>query len=292
MTYFCLGDLVWIYFSSFTHYSLVEPRRTESGEADAEVTTVAPPPAARVDSPGGACAVELRIWDGGGAGEPGAAPLGRFCDSAPALCARAALANATRSPRPCAPPDGYVSGAPLLALAATSAHGTATHPLAFALHYEFVDARLEGTPLAGERAARAVPTACARDITVPGLFSSPRNALWFGRGGARRLRCVYRVHSEGTRVALELAGASFGRSPRCMTRADPATGRLTCVPEQVERAPETDAEDDTPPDFDDDDEPLRVPHLKIFDSPWPGYRVSVPMHNSICQLSTDEGECL
>ncbi|KAJ0178028.1 hypothetical protein K1T71_005851 [Dendrolimus kikuchii] len=283
------GDLVWIYFSSFIQYSLVEPRRVESGERDEEAGTGAPAPRA-APSPGGACAVELRIWDGGGAGEASARPLGRYCDVAPALCARASLANATRSPRPCAPPDGYVSAAPLLSLAATSLPGTATHPLAFSMHYEFIDARLEGAPLPDDgRRSRASPLECARLLSTPGPFTSPRNALWFGRGGARRLRCVYRIQAEGGRVALDLQAATFGREPHCSTRQDPVTGRPTCVPDPVEPRPDDEnVEEASPHDFDGDDEaPLRVPHLKIYESPWPGYRVpvacicdnaSVPLH--------------
>lgn len=277
------GDLVWIYFSSFTHYSLVEPRRVESGERDEEgsSSTVSPTPMRldTVEGLGGACNVELRIWDSGGAGEAGAAALGRYCDVAPALCARAALASAPRAPRPCSPPDGYVSQAALLALAATTRAGTATHPLAFALHYEFVDARLEGTSLPSGR-VRAEPPACARLLTVPGSIASPRNALWFGRGGARRLRCVYRLQA-GTaraRVGLMLAQAMFGKEPRCATRPHPLTGRLACFtlpaephgPEEPEPADENTQEWDGD---DEDDDPLRVPHLKIYESPWPGYRV-------------------
>lgn len=278
------GDLVWIYFSSFTQYSLVEPRRIDSGERDEEnsVGQVSQRAAQATSesrtrvAPGG-CAVELRIWDGGGGAEGGARALGRFCDAAPALCARAALANATRSPRPCAPPDGYVSAAPLLALAATSVPGTATHPLEFALHYEFVDARLEGALLPDDgRRPRAFPNECARWITTPGTFASPRNALWFGRGGARRLRCVYRLQAEGARVALELLSATFGKEPRCSTRSDPLTGRPVCAPEPQEpRIDDPDIVDESLVDFDgDDDAPLRVPHLRIYESPWPGYRVS------------------
>ncbi|XP_049706597.2 uncharacterized protein LOC110375569 isoform X1 [Helicoverpa armigera] len=280
------GDLVWIYFSSFTQYSLVEPRRAESGERDEESGATPRTALAAVGARArpalggapGACAVELRIWDGGGAEEAGARALGRYCDTAPALCARAALANATRSPRPCAPPDGYVSAAPLLSMAATSLPGTATHPLEFALHYEFVDARLEGVPLADDgRRARSVPRECARLLSAPGAFASPRNALWFGRGGARRLRCVYRLQAEGARVALELQAAVFGREPRCSTRADPLTGRLVCAPDPPEPRPDdADLADDSLLDFDgEDDAPLRVPHLRIYESPWPGYRVPV-----------------
>lgn len=271
---------MWIYFSSFTHYSLVEPRRVESTEREeegGEGVSASPAPARAAG--GDACSVELRLWDGGGGGGEGSAALGRYCDTAPALCARAALSNATRAPRPCAPPDGYVSAAPLLALAATSLHGTATHPLAFSLHYEFVDARLEGAPLPAEaRRSLAVPEECARVLTVPGPLASPRNALWFGRGGARRLRCVYRVQAADGRVALDLTAATFGRTPRCQTLPHPLTGRPTCVPDAPEpRTPlEPPLDDDTPPDFDadDEDEPLLVPHLKIYESPWPGYRVS------------------
>lgn len=270
---------MWIYFSSFTHYSLVEPKRIESGEREEEgnlpVTPRAPPPTEGRE--GGVCAVELRIWDGGGAGD-GARLLGRYCDATPALCARAALANATRSPRPCAPPDGYVSEAALLSLAATSLPGTATHPLAFALHYEFIDARLEGvlSPDDGRR-ARPWPPECGRTLTTPGSFSSPWNALWFGRGGARRLRCVYRLQVSDGRIALDLAAAAFGREPACSTRPDPVTGRPSCVPDPGEQRPdEADGVDDVPADFDgDEDMPLRVPHLRIYESPWPGYRVPV-----------------
>ncbi|CAH1638460.1 unnamed protein product [Spodoptera littoralis] len=273
------GDLVWIYFSSFTQYSLVEPRRIESAEREEEGGVGATRPrSGRARPAAGACAVELRIWDGGGADEAGTRALGRYCDAAPALCARAALANATRAPRPCAPPDGYVSAAPLLSLAATSRPGTATHPLEFALHYEFVDARLEGAPLPDDgRRPRALPNDCARWLTTPGAFASPRNALWFGRGGARRLRCVYRLEAADARVALELVSASFGREPRCVTRSDALTGRLVCAPDPLDARPEdADVIDEGLVDFDgDDDTPLRVPHLKIYESPWPGYRVPV-----------------
>lgn len=109
-----VGDLVWIYFSSFTQYSLVESRRTDSAEREEETATATstatpltrPTPTVKQTglAGGGPCAVELRIWDGGGTGA--ARLVGQYCDSAPALCARAALANATRVPRPCSPPDG------------------------------------------------------------------------------------------------------------------------------------------------------------------------------------------
>lgn len=106
-----VGDLVWIYFSSFKQYSLVESRRADSAEREedaAAATSAAPPPSrptpAAQPAAGAPCAVQLRIWDGGGAGA--ARLVGQYCDAAPALCARAALANATRVPRPCSPPDG------------------------------------------------------------------------------------------------------------------------------------------------------------------------------------------
>ncbi|XP_013182509.1 PREDICTED: uncharacterized protein LOC106128593 [Papilio xuthus] len=285
------GDLVWIYFSSFTQYSLVEPKRVENGERDEEPTaTLSPRPLLQAGGMrgggaglGGGCAVELRIWDGGGEGETGARPLGRYCDAAPALCARAALANATRSPRPCAPPDGYVSTAPLLTMAATSAPGTATHPLTFSLHYEFVDARLEGAPLSlAESGGLSVePPECSRRLTVPGLFASPRNALWFGRGGARRLRCLYRLETEGDRVELRLLAAAFGRSPRCTTRVDSVTGRLVCAPDPPEPGELRPSE--APFDGEEDDDLFRVPHLRIYESPWAGYRVPVAC---VCDNST------
>ncbi|XP_063535755.1 uncharacterized protein LOC134745601 isoform X2 [Cydia strobilella] len=272
------GDLVWIYFSSFTQYSLVDGRRTESSEREEEGAMAPPrPPTSTAAKPIGApCGVELRVWDGGGGGVSGeGVVLGRYCDEVPRLCARAALANATRSPRPCSPPDGYVSTMPLLSLAATSRSGTATHPLRFALHYEFIDARLAGAALPSNipRVARPVPAACARLLTRPGELLSPGNALWFGRGGARRLRCVYRLQSE-SHVAIELATVSFGRRPRCFTRSDPASGRMRCVPEAMEPEETPVDEKEANEDFDgEDDAPMRVPHLMIYEAPWPGYRV-------------------
>lgn len=265
----------------------MDARRAESSEREEEGAVTAGPrvPAehARGADGSGACAVELRIWDGGGAGEA-AALLGRYCDSTPSLCARAALANATRSPRPCAPPDGYVSRSALLSLAATTRPGTATHPLAFSMHYEFVDSRLEGVALPiSETHVRVEPKECARRLTVPGAFDSPRNALWFGRGGARRLRCLYRLQAAGSRVELRLLSAAFGRAPRCATRLDPLTGRAACVPDPVD--PLDMRPSDAPLDFDDDETPLRVPHLRIYESPWPGYRVSDIRSSLPSQLS-------
>ncbi|XP_063382262.1 uncharacterized protein LOC134668745 isoform X1 [Cydia fagiglandana] len=282
------GDLVWIYFSSFTQYSLVDGRRMESSEREEEGAMAPPrPPTSTAARPIGApCGVELRVWDGGGGGVSGEGTIiGRYCDEAPRLCARAALANATRSPRPCSPPDGYVSTVPLLALAATSRSGTATHPLRFALHYEFIDARLAGAALPSNipRVARPVPAACARLLTRPGELLSPGNALWFGRGGARRLRCVYRLQSE-SHVAIELAAASFGRRPRCFTRSDPASGRMRCVPDAMEPEETSVEEKEANEDFDgEDDTPMRVPHLMIYEAPWPGYRVPL---GCICDNTT------
>lgn len=166
-----------------------------------------------------------------------------------------------------------MSSTSLLSLAATTLPGTATHPLAFALHYEFVDARLEGEAWGGA-ALRAEPGACARLLRAPGEFASPRNALWFGRGGARRLRCVYRLQAEGSRLDLTLTAAAFGRDPRCATRSDPRTGQLTCSPLPPDSAgSRTPAALEPAVEFEDDDS-AAVPHLWVYESPWPGYRVS------------------
>lgn len=167
-----------------------------------------------------------------------------------------------------------MSSTSLLALAATTLPGTATHPMAFALHYEFVDARVEGEAWGGA-VPRAEPAACSRLLLSPGEFASPRNALWFGRGGAQRLRCVYRLQTEGSHLELTLSTAAFGREPRCATRPDPRTGQLACWPAPADavgsRTP-TALEPDI--EFEDDDDATAVPHLWIYESPWPGYRVS------------------
>lgn len=167
-----------------------------------------------------------------------------------------------------------MSTSSLLSLAATTLPGTATHPLAFALHYEFVDARLEGETWSGA-ALRAEPDACSRLVLSPGEFASPRNALWFGRGGARRLRCVYRLQSERSSLELTLTAAAFGRDPRCSTRLDPRTGQLTCSPHPPDSAgSRTPSALEPNTEFEDDDDSVLVPHLWVYESPWPGYRVS------------------
>lgn len=167
-----------------------------------------------------------------------------------------------------------MSSTSLLSLAATTLPGTATHPLAFALHYEFVDARVEGESWGGA-ALRAEPAACSRLLLAPGEFASPRNALWFGRGGARRLRCVYRLQAEGSHLELALTAAAFGREPRCATRSDPRTGQLACWPAPADAAgARTPAALEPDIEFEDDDDAAVVPHLWIYESPWPGYRVS------------------
>lgn len=154
--------------------------------------------------------------------------LGRYCGG-PVVCARASLANATRSPRACGAGESYLSSGSLLALAVRTVPGTATHPLRFSLHYEFVDTQLGGnapSPELASMTARAHPSECARVFTEAGAVLSPRNVLWFGRGGARRLRCVYRVQAAADeRVVLSLLAAAFGRDPSCATRPHPDTGR-------------------------------------------------------------------
>lgn len=292
---------MWIYFASFTEYSLVEPRREpETEETSPPSWTRSPPhstpspwtrlraaPApvpperspAPPPAPAPSCAVAVRVWDGGGVLHAGCG-AGR-------LCARASLANVTRTPRPCAPPDGYVSRGPLLSLAVSSRPGTATHPLRFTLHYEFADTRLPGVPWEGA-GRRVEPAECARVLTSDGAVWSPRSPLWLGRGGAKRLHCVTRLEggpADGAhRARLELHRVSLGgAAPRCVTRAHPHTGRPSCHP-----APDL-GDLDPPPDpdaaftdFDLDDHTLdidktlrRVPHLKIYETPWPGYRVSL-----------------
>lgn len=49
-----------------------------------------------------------------------------------------------------------------------------------------------------------------------------------------------------------------------------------CTPEPVEsHVEQPEFGDDSAADFDgDEDSPLRVPHLRIYESPWLGYRVS------------------
>lgn len=105
--------------------------------------------------------------------------------------------------------------------------GTALHPAAFKLKYEFVDTRLGGD----EWYSQDDPGPCHRVFRKShvGEVVSPRNVFLYGRGGAGDIHCVYRFEADSDeRVRLILNNASFGGSSGCTTVNDPHSGRPSC----------------------------------------------------------------
>lgn len=297
------GDLVWLYFSSYEHRELTERRRKESQEGGASDTGGA----AGKDGSGGetrggetrggddspwarlrdllrgrpvspaqnptlppeddSCPTELRVWEGEDR------QLGRYC-GAPPVCARAALANATRAPRACSRAESYVSSSTRIAVSVRTERGTATHPLRFSLHYEFVDARLGGAPLE-VGGGRAEPAECARLFETAGEVRSPHNVLWFGRGGARRLRCVYRLqagrHEQVELRVLETGLPGGGASGACHTRIHAHTGRPVCARAGGGELSDLDWEEE-PVEWGSEWSGAGVAVLRVYEAPWAGGR--------------------
>ncbi|KAJ8878397.1 hypothetical protein PR048_018975 [Dryococelus australis] len=219
------GDLVWLYFVSYSHQPLLPRDPAASAAAEPPQAGAPPPPQPSADP--AACSTRLRIWDGGG---PDLGHLlGDHCDAdPPRLCDHTSLGNATRATRPCSPRESYVSSGPALTLQHHTDDGTALHPAAFRLRYEFVDTRLGGEPWPGRR-GEVLP--CSRIFRRgrAGHFRSPRNVFLFGRGGAVNLSCSYRLEAgSGEKIRLTLHNASFGEEGGCSTEADPHTGRPRC----------------------------------------------------------------
>lgn len=110
------GDLVWVYFISYFHETLIPIRDTQETGPTAEkkpkvIGAANKKPATNVSNN---CTTRLRIWDGGGkTGHP--LVLGEYCDSElPKLCDHSSLSNLTRKTRPCTLRESYLSlGMPL-----------------------------------------------------------------------------------------------------------------------------------------------------------------------------------
>ncbi|EZA51466.1 hypothetical protein X777_09735 [Ooceraea biroi] len=201
------GDRVWLYFSSYSQRDF-----TNNGENN--VSADGTPPQ---------CAVKLVFWDGApNTGQP----MAMLCDDTPKLCAHAALRNVTRSTRPCTTDESYLTTAPTLTLRMETILGTALHPVNFHAQYEFISTLQSGEPWGDGICSRIWRK------TRVGEVMSPRDVRLFGRGGASKLDCRYRVEaSTGERIRLTLHNVSLGESTICMSEPDPHTGRPRCIHE-------------------------------------------------------------
>ncbi|CAH1738204.1 unnamed protein product [Aphis gossypii] len=201
-------DRVWMYFESYGHRST------------GHFLTFKP------------CPTRLRIWDGAGT------LLGDHCDT-PRLCEHIAASssssssaqpNGTRPKRPCTPDESYLSRSPSVILQVHTVLGTVLEPFGFRLHYEFVDSAVYDRETGGDECAVE-----HRRVREPLDLTEPRNVFLYGRGGAKSLDCVYRLHAEpGYRLQVVVRNASFGSRERPPLQpaavVDAVTGKYACPP--------------------------------------------------------------
>lgn len=264
------GDLIWVYFVSYSHRPLLPPPTAATeGPDDAMPPLLIPLPSVNITrtdlSGGGPCTTRLRIWDGGG-GDISTKLIADHCDDElPRLCDHTSLGNSTRLTKPCTSSESYVSTGSKMIIQHHTEDGTALHPATFRLKYEFIDTRLGGEHWhqyaqhmqAEQQQQQKQQITCARVFRKikSGEVFSPRNVFMYGRGGAVNLTCVYRLEAgSGEKIRLMLHNVSFGANPSCATEPDPHTARPRCVPNNG--------------GF----EPARA-ELKVFEAPWREVRV-------------------
>ncbi|XP_023245630.1 uncharacterized protein LOC106640896 [Copidosoma floridanum] len=226
------GDRIWLYFASYWQRDL----RGGTSEPSTSTSNYSALPLSQhqMDSqhqpPESApCTVKLTLWDGAPAtGQP----LAVLCDESPKLCAHAALRNSTRTTRPCGLDESYLTQAPSLTVRMETVMGTALNTVSFNARYEFIS-----TVQGGEQWGEPNLT-CSRLYRrmKAGVVSSPRDLRFFGRGGARRLDCRYRIEAAaGERVKLTVHNVSLGELTACNNEPDPHSARPRCVPEPGSR---------------------------------------------------------
>ncbi|KAK7085285.1 hypothetical protein SK128_027934 [Halocaridina rubra] len=189
-------EIVWLYFLHYRHVMHSEM----------------PKPAQ--------CPNTLSIFDG--KNESDAQLLGRFCkpEKLPKVC------SGVHAPGPhsasCSPYESYVSTLPAMTVTLRYAAGTSPAHIEFLARYEFVDTRQWGDPKRNggpcDRIFKERPDR---------LFASPRDVFMFGRGGAKRLRCVYSFEvASYQRITLKLLRSKMG--PACTTIYKHSSGRHEC----------------------------------------------------------------
>lgn len=121
------------------------------------------------------------------------------------------LRNRSRVTRPCTLSESYVSNGSDLTLDIFLRKGSVLFPLSFQLRYEFVDMSLEGVKIPESR------NLCDRIFTSTGAsssfgkFYSPKNVFFYGRGGSKDLKCIFKFKPNiGEKVQLRFISANFG----------------------------------------------------------------------------------
>ena len=183
------GEVVWLYF---LHYRNV-------------IHLEMPPPTV--------CPNTLTIHDGEYSFS-NATLLARVCraDKYPKVCSGVHAATGPDGAYvACPPSDSYISTSPVLTMALRYSAGTNPAHVEFLARYEFVNTRQWGkqTPEENE---------CDRSFgpSPDRNFASPRNVFMFGRGGNKRLRCVYTFQAEVyQRISLRILRSRMGN--KCST---------------------------------------------------------------------------
>ncbi|XP_076314663.1 uncharacterized protein LOC143227000 [Tachypleus tridentatus] len=151
-----------------------------------------------------------------------------YCEkSSPRLCSRAADSPNFTPHRPCRlPEESYFSKGPELVLKIYYPKTTvipSVQPL-FLARFEFIDTRQPGTAV--------TPSLCDRILTSQssghGTIFSPRNVLYFGRGGRSEVSCRYNLQgTDSDRVKLAFRTLQL-LSPSCRNLIDRYSHKRTC----------------------------------------------------------------
>ncbi|KAK3849133.1 hypothetical protein Pcinc_044099, partial [Petrolisthes cinctipes] len=205
------SEVVWLYFLHYRH--VIHSEMPPPAHCSNTLTILDGDPRSRSISPNDQSSdnvtKEMEI-------------LGRFCrpEKLPRVCSGVHAPGPHAAP--CSPEESYVSHSPALTLTLRYAAGTAPAHVEFLARYEFVDKRQWGTPTPGGGP-------CDRTFTLQpdGLFASPRDVFLFGRGGSRKLRCVYTFLAlPYQRVAVRIIRSRMGAS--CTTEYRQASLRYEC----------------------------------------------------------------
>ncbi|KAJ8664857.1 hypothetical protein QAD02_006519, partial [Eretmocerus hayati] len=216
-----VGDRIWLYFASYSQRDLHTP--TENSNTTIQQHQPIDPEVG--------CTVKLTLWDG--APITGLA-LAELCDETPRLCAHAALRNSTRSTRPCGSDESYLTLAPSLTIRMETILGTALNTVNFHARFEFVSTLQGGESWTPDN--KSSPCSRIWRRVKSGIVTSPRDVRLFGRGGAKKLECRYRIEAAaGERVKLTIHNVSLGEATSCGSEPDPHSGRPRCVKESGSR---------------------------------------------------------
>ncbi|XP_076366116.1 uncharacterized protein LOC143255011 isoform X3 [Tachypleus tridentatus] len=151
-----------------------------------------------------------------------------YCEkSFPRLCARATDAPNLIPLHPCRfPEESYFSKGPQLVLRLhypKTSGIPAVQPL-FMARYEFVDTRQPGVAVPSSLCDRIVKS----QSSSKGNIFSPRNVLYFGRGGRSDVSCRYNLQGKGSsRVKLAFQSLQLFSSS-CKTVVDNVSHERTC----------------------------------------------------------------